>query len=51
MRLVYLKTSLEVSRANGWGDTMAMWTVFGVPGIAEGSTRTLFTIRRIGKRY
>lgn len=47
MKLIYLKGSLEISRASGWGDTMAMWDCFNVPGIVDGSTRTLETIKEI----
>jgi hypothetical protein len=45
IKLVYLQGSLEVSRKSGWGDKMAMWNVYGVAGIPEGSTRTLLTIK------
>ncbi len=45
MRLVYLKGSLEASREQGWGDALAMWNCFNVPGIQDGSTRTLETIK------
>lgn len=47
MRLVYLKGSLEMSRESGWGDSMAMWNVYGVSGIADGSSRTISTIKNI----
>ena len=49
LRLKYLKDSLEISRENGWGDSMAMWNIEGANNsmYPDGTTLTLETIKQL----
>ena len=51
MKLVYLPTSLEISRANWGTDDVAMWNVYGANHYAfpDGTTITLPTVKNIRK--
>jgi len=49
LRLTYLKGSLEISRVNGWKDSMAMWNISGANHTAfpDNTTLTLESIKTI----